>query len=134
MQARITKGTRKYGKLKALMKSKYICGKTQQRIYTTVIRPTTTVACETDAKSTEHRKVENMETWKGKMLQATCGGVRTKEGWRKIINHELADLYKTPSIITVVKAQKVRCLDHVKRLDVRTITKLVLRRKPIGKK
>jgi hypothetical protein len=37
--------------------------------------------------------------------------------WRKLHNEELRDLYSTPSIIRIIKSRKMRCADHVERME-----------------
>jgi hypothetical protein len=39
--------------------------------------------------------------------------------WRKLHNEELHDLYSSPSIITIIKARRMRWAEHVARMGER---------------
>jgi hypothetical protein len=39
--------------------------------------------------------------------------------WRKLHNEELRDLYSSPSIIRIIKSQRMRWADHVTRMGRR---------------
>jgi hypothetical protein len=38
------------------------------------------------------------------------------EGWRKLHNEELLDLYSSPSIIRIIKSRRMRWAGHVARM------------------
>jgi transcription termination factor 2 len=39
------------------------------------------------------------------------------EGWRKLHNEELRDLYSSPSIIRIIKSRRMRWAGHVARME-----------------
>jgi hypothetical protein len=41
------------------------------------------------------------------------------EGWRKLHNEELHNLYSSPSIIRMIKSRRVRRTEHIARMGVR---------------
>jgi hypothetical protein len=44
-----------------------------------------------------------------------------KEGWRKLHNEELHNLYSSPSIIRMIKSRRMRWAGHVVRMGAVTI-------------
>lgn len=87
-------------------------------MYATVIRPSATYACE--------RWVINKT--KEKMLPSIYGGIKTKNGREEQIGS------RKNCIIAIVKTNRIRWMGHVKILTRERLPKLVLSRKPIGKK
>lgn len=43
-------------------------------------------------------------------------------------------IYKEPKITSIIKAQRIRCLEHVRRLENDRMTNIVVKRKSIGKR
>jgi hypothetical protein len=54
--------------------------------------------------------------------------------WRKLQNKELHDLYSSPSIIRIIKSQRMRWTGHVARMGVRRNAYRLLVEKPEGKR
>jgi hypothetical protein len=52
--------------------------------------------------------------------------------WRKLLNKELRDLYSSPSIIRIIKAQKMRWAGHVTRMGEKRNAYRLLVGKPEG--
>jgi hypothetical protein len=54
--------------------------------------------------------------------------------WRKLHNEELRDLYSSPSIITIIKSQRMRWAGHVARMGEKRNAYRLLVGKPEGKR
>jgi hypothetical protein len=68
-----------------------------------------------------------------KIFGLNRGGVT--EGWRKLHNKELHDLYSSPSIIRIIKSKRMRWAGHVARMGRRgTCVYRLLVGKPEGNK
>jgi hypothetical protein len=50
------------------------------------------------------------------------------EGWRKLHNEELHDLYSSPSIIRIIKSRRLRWAGHVARMGEKRKTKTYMGR------
>jgi hypothetical protein len=56
------------------------------------------------------------------------------EGWRKLHNEELCDLYSSPSIIRVIKSRRMRWARHVAQMGEKRNAYRLLVGKPEGKR
>jgi hypothetical protein len=56
------------------------------------------------------------------------------EGWRKLHNEELRDLYSSPGIIRIIKSRRMRWAGHVARMWGKRNVYRLLVGKPEGKK
>jgi hypothetical protein len=56
------------------------------------------------------------------------------EGWRKVHNEELHNLYSSPSIIRIIKSRRMRWAGHVARMREKRNVYRLLVRKPEGKR
>jgi hypothetical protein len=54
--------------------------------------------------------------------------------WRKLHNEELRDLYSSPSIVRIIKSQRMRWAGHVARMGEKRNAYRLLVGKPEGKK
>jgi hypothetical protein len=71
-------------------------------------------------------KIVNMDIWT-KENELT-------EGWRKLHNEELRDLYSSPSIIRKIKSRRIRWAGHVARMGEKRNAYRLLMGKPEGKR
>jgi hypothetical protein len=55
-------------------------------------------------------------------------------GWRKLHNEELRDLYSSPSILTIIKSRRRRCVGHVARMGEKRNAYRLLVGKPEGRR
>jgi hypothetical protein len=55
-------------------------------------------------------------------------------GWRKLHNEELHNLYSFPSIITMIKSRRMRCVGHVARMGAKRNEYRILVGNPKGKR
>jgi hypothetical protein len=56
------------------------------------------------------------------------------EGWRKLHNEELHNLYSSPSIISIIKSRRMRWAKHVARMGEKRNMHRLLVGKPEGKR
>jgi hypothetical protein len=56
------------------------------------------------------------------------------EGWRKLHNEELRDLYSSPSLIRIIKLRRMRWAGHVARMGEKRNAYRLLVGKPVGKR
>jgi hypothetical protein len=64
-----------------------------------------------------------------KVLRRTFGpkSDRVTEGWRKLHNEELHNLYSSPSIIRIIKSRRIRWAGHVARMvEKRNVYRLLV--------
>jgi hypothetical protein len=54
-------------------------------------------------------------------------------GWRKLHNEELQQLYSSPSIIRMIKSNRMICVGHVARIEKEGNAHRILVGKPEGK-
>jgi hypothetical protein len=61
--------------------------------------------------------------FESKVLRRIFGPKRDEvtEGWRKLHNEELHDLYSSPSIIRIIKSRRMRWAGHVARMGGTTM-------------
>jgi hypothetical protein len=86
-----------------------------------------------DVKFLTLREEHTLSVFENRVLKRTLGPMRDKvmEGWRKLYNEELHDLYSSPSIIRIIKL--MRWTGHVARMgETRKAYRLLV--KPEGKK
>ncbi|CAG9839389.1 unnamed protein product [Diabrotica balteata] len=111
--ARIAKGNKKLGGLRALLNSKYVSRQ---------------------AWTLNKKEEDTLERWERKILRCIFRGRKAEDGWERRTNNELMALYKEPTITKFVKAQRIRWLGHVERMAANRIPKLVITRKLIDPK
>ena len=104
------------GALRKIMMSKEVSRVAKIKFYKTVIRPTVVYGSETWILTKKNES--KLEAWERKMLRSILGGTKTVSGvWRQRTNREVAEIYGHSSIIQYVKAQRLRWLGHVWRMD-----------------
>ncbi|KAK5643018.1 hypothetical protein RI129_009185 [Pyrocoelia pectoralis] len=81
-----------------------------------------------------NQEEERLRRWERRMLRAIYGGIKTEECWRRRTNQEIEELYERPDIIACVKAQRIGWLGHLERIDAVRLPKMIIYRRPIGKK
>lgn len=132
IQARLMAGNRCVAALHKIMKSKIISRKPKVQIYKTVIRPIVTYASETwTLNKTEQLR---LEVWERKVLRKVFGGTKVNYMWIRRTNEDLRALYGEPSITGIIKAQRLRWLGHVERMQPTRTPKMILTQEIGGKK
>jgi hypothetical protein len=74
--------------------------------------------------------------FKNRVLRRIFGPKRDRVlgGWRKLHNEELHNLYSSPSIIRIIKSERMRLAGHVARMrEKRNVCRLLVG-KPEGKR
>jgi hypothetical protein len=83
------------------------------RIYKTIILPVVLYGCETWSLTV--REEHKLRVFENRVLRRIFGPKRdgVKEGWRKLYNEELHNLYCSPSKIRIIKSRRMRWAGHV---------------------
>jgi hypothetical protein len=82
------------------------------------------------------REEHKLRIFENRVQRRTFGPKRNEmaEGWTKLHNEELHDLYSSPSIIRIIKSRSMRWAGHVARMgEKRTAYRLFIG-KPVGKR
>jgi hypothetical protein len=89
------------------------------RIYKTVILPVVLYGCET--WSLTLREEHRLKVFENRVLRRIFGPKRDKvaQGWRKLHNEKLHNLYSSPSIIRMIKSRRMGCAGHIARMRVK---------------
>ncbi|EDS45411.1 conserved hypothetical protein [Culex quinquefasciatus] len=87
-------------------------------IYKSLIRPVVLYGHETWTMLEED--IRALSVFERRVLRTIFGGVYENDGWRRGMNHELAQLYNEPSIRKVAKAGRLQWAGHVARMPERT--------------
>lgn len=115
LEARIMAGSRCVFALSRFLKSKEVSRKVKMRVYKTVIRPVVTYGSEVWTLKQTDQNV--LGVWERKVLRRILGGIKVNGRWQRRTNLEVRELYQEPDIIGVVKAQRIRWLGHVSRME-----------------
>ncbi|XP_052565823.1 uncharacterized protein LOC128093352 [Culex pipiens pallens] len=86
-------------------------------IYKSLIRPVVLYGHETWTMLEEDLRA--LSVFERRVLRTIFGGVFGNDGWRRRMNHELAQLYNEPSIRKVAKAGRLQWAGHVARMPER---------------
>jgi hypothetical protein len=113
---RIQAGNKAYVVNYHMLKSKIIKRSIKMQIYKTVIRPVTTYGSETWTltKSDEN----SLRIFERKILRKVYGPIQEGDTWRIRYNEELNRIIKGEDIVKFIKAQRIRWLGHVKKMEV----------------
>jgi hypothetical protein len=86
------------------------------RIHKITIVPVALYGCET--WSLTLREEHTRMVFETRMLRRICGPKREEvmEGWRKLHNEDLCDLYSLPSIIRIMKSRRMRWTGHMAKM------------------
>lgn len=124
IEERIAKGKKVMGSLFQVLSAKHISKNAKKRIYKTVIRPVVTYGSEIWKMNVTERNL--LEIFERKVLRRIYGGKKVGDLWIRRTNAELMEMYGEPSITSLVRAQRIRWLGHVARLQNERPTKQVL--------
>ncbi|KAJ8918173.1 hypothetical protein NQ315_014039 [Exocentrus adspersus] len=108
IETRIMAGNKCVAGLRRILRNKNISRQTKIRLYKTV--------------------------WERKILRKIFEGKRTEEGWIRRTNEEIKNLYGEASIGSVIRAQRLRWLGHIERMNNVRIPKLLMERTIGGKR
>jgi hypothetical protein len=82
------------------------------------------------------REKHRLSEFENRVLRRIFGPKRDEvtEGWRKLHNEELHNLYSSPSIIRMIKSMKMRWAGHVARMGAKWYAYWILVGNPDGKR
>jgi hypothetical protein len=108
IKRRLNSGNTYYHSVQNLLSSHLLSKNIQIRIYKSIILPVVLYGCETWSL-----------IFKNRVLRRIFGPNRDemKGGWRKLHNEELHNLYSSPSIIRMIKSNRVRWAGHVAEME-----------------
>jgi hypothetical protein len=100
----------------------------------TIILPVVLYGCET--WSLALREEHRLRVFEKRVLRGIFGLKRDEviDGWRKLHNEELHNLYGSPSIIRTIKSRRMRWAGHVARMGEKRNAYRILVGKPEGKR
>jgi hypothetical protein len=104
------------------------------KIYKIIMLPVVLYGCET--WSVTLREEHRLRVFENRVLRRIFGPKRDEVtgSWRKLHNEELHGLYSSPSIITVIKARRMRWAGHVARMGQLRGAYNILVRRPEGRR
>jgi hypothetical protein len=82
------------------------------KIYKTITLPVILYGLETWSLTLREEHRLRVFKKKNKVLR-TIFGLKMEEGWRRLHNEELHNLYTSPNVITVIKSSKVGWVGHI---------------------
>jgi hypothetical protein len=82
------------------------------------------------------REEHKLRVFENRVLRRIFGPKRdvVTGGWRKLHNEELHNLYRSPSIIRIIKSRRMRWAGQVARMGEKRNVYRLLVRKPEGKR
>jgi len=124
------KGNKAYYANAKLIKAKFLKRNTKIKIYQTIIRPVVTYSSETWTLTT---KDENkLRYFERQILRKIFGLVNIDNIWRIRKSMEIDKLIAVADIVRFIKAQRIKWLGHVQRVDQARPTRKLLDWKPMG--
>ncbi|MGI4816809.1 MAG: reverse transcriptase domain-containing protein [Janthinobacterium lividum] len=125
---RIVVGSRCLFGLSKLLRSKHLSRKTKIQIYLTLILPI--VMYGSESWELKEADCERLLVFERRVLRIIFGPVSINGDWRSRYNDELYNLYTDETIVQKIKAQRLRWLGHVFRMDDSAPQKTCLFSKP----
>ena len=100
------------------------------KIYKTIIRPVITYPSETWTLTA--KDVNNLRIFERQILRKIFGPVNIDNTWRIRNNMVIDKLIEGADIVRFIKAQRIKWLDHIQRMDQARPTGKILDWKPVG--
>jgi hypothetical protein len=126
-----TKGNRANYASAKLLKSKLLNRSTKMRIYLTLIRPVVTYASETWTLT--EKDDMRLRIFERQILRKIFGPIQIGKGiWRIRNNAELDRVINGADIVRFIKAQRIKWLGHIQRMDTSRTAKRIFEWKPRG--
>jgi hypothetical protein len=97
------------------LRSKLVRKDTRCKIYKTLIRPLVLYGCDswTVIKTNEGK----LSIFERKILRKIYGSSCVNGGWRIKSDDKLYSLYKEPGIVKMIKIARLKCLEHIARIE-----------------
>ena len=112
----------------SLIKSKLLKRNAKMKIYKTIIRPVVTYSSETLTAKDEN----NLRIFESQILRKVSGLVNIDNIWRIRNNMEIDKLIEDAVIVRFIKAQRIKLLGHIRRMDQARPSRKLLDWKPMG--
>jgi len=127
---RLAKGNKAYYGNAKLIKSKFLTKNTKMEIYKRMIRPVVTYLSETWTSTAKDEN--NLPIYETQLLRKLINPVNIDNIWRIRNNMEIDKLIGRADIERVIKAQKIKRLGHVQRMEQARPTRKLLDWKRMG--
>jgi hypothetical protein len=127
---RIVKSNKAYYANAKLINSKFLKGNTKMKIYKTIIRPVITYSSETWTLTAKDEN--NLRIFERQILRKIFGPVNIDNVWRIRNNMEIDKLIEGADIAGFIKAQRIKWLGHIQRMDQTRPTRKLLDWKAMG--
>ena len=125
----------KWDKIQAIIelwrsKSKFLKKNTKLKIHKTMVRPVVTYWSETGTVTAKDEN--NIRIFERQILRKIFGPVNIDSVWRIRNNMEIDNLMEGADIVRFIKAQRIKWLGHIQRMDQAWPTRKLLDWKPMG--
>jgi hypothetical protein len=138
IRSRLNSGNACYHAVQNLLFSRLLSRNVKIKIHKTIILPVVLYGCET--LSLALREGHRLRVFENRVLRRIFGPKRDEvtADWRKLHNEELHGLYRSPSIVRVIRARRMRWAGHVARMgEVRGAYNILVGRpegmRPLGR-
>jgi hypothetical protein len=134
IKRRLNSGNVCYHSVQSFLSSRLLSKHVKVRIYETIILPVVLYGCET--WSLTLREEHKLRVLENRVLRRIFWPKRdgVTEGWRKLYNEELHNLYSSLSMIRIIKSRTTRWAGHVARMGEKRNEYRLLVGKPEGKR
>ena len=127
---RIAKGYNAYYANAKIIKSKFLKKNTKMKIHKTTIRQVVTYSSETWNLTTKYEN--NLRIFEWRILRKISGPDNIDNIWRILNNMETGKLIEGPDIVRFIKAQRIKRLRLIQRMDQARPTRKLLDWRPMG--
>jgi hypothetical protein len=127
---KIAKGNKAYYANSKLIKSKLLKRNTKMKIHKTMIRPVVTYSSKTWTSTAKDEN--NLCIFEKQILRKIFGPVNIDNVWRIQNNMEIDNLIEGADMVRFIKAQRIKWLGHIQRMDRTRPTRKLLDWRPMG--
>jgi heterodisulfide reductase subunit B len=127
---KIAKSNKAYSATAKLIKLKFLKKNTKMKIYKTMRRPVVTYSSETWTLPAKDEN--NPHIFERQILRKIFGSINIDNIWRIRSNMEIDKLIKGADIVRFIKAQRIKWLGHIQRMDQVRPTRKLLDWEPMG--
>jgi len=127
---KVVKGNKAYYANAKVIKSKFLKRNTKMKMYKTIIRPVVTYWSETWTVTAKDEN--NLCIFDRQILRKISGPVNINNIWRIRNNTEIDKLIECADIVRFTKAQRIKWLGHIQRMDQARPTRKLLDWEPMG--
>jgi len=124
------KGNKAYYANAKVVKSKFLTKNTKMKTYKTTIRPVVTYSSETWTLTAKDEN--NLRIFERRILSKIFSPVNIDNKWKIRNNMQIDKLIEGPDVVRFIKAQRIKWLVHVQRMDKARPTRKLLDWKPMG--